>query len=430
MRNETRLHFQRMLTDARDETDRIFDLVHPAALYDRPIPERHRIIFYIGHLEAFDWNMVCRRALGMASFEPEFDRLFEFGIDPVSGNLPTDRPADWPGFTPIERYRARTRAAVDQAFAGAETAEAFSVAIEHRLMHAETLAYLLHRLTLDKKIHAGAREVRDWVWPAPQPRQIDIPAGDATLGRPREDEGFGWDNEYCAETAHVPAFSIDAFNVTNAQFLEFIEAGGYEERSFWTEGSWNWIRSSGIRHPNFWRRLQDMWMLDTMFSRIPLPLSWPVYVSHAEASAFSRWKGKALPTEAQYHRAAFGTPEGAERSLPWGDAIPAAGVHGNFDGLQWNPSSVGAFAAGASAFGVTDLMANGWEWLSTIFGPFQGFKPMALYPEYSAAFFDGAHFVMKGASPRTSAQMMRRSFRNWFQPHYPNIYATFRCVDN
>jgi formylglycine-generating enzyme required for sulfatase activity len=143
-----------------------------------------------------------------------------------------------------------------------------------------------------------------------------------------------------------------------------------------------------------------------------------VYVSHAEASAYARWSGKALPTEAQYQRAAFGSPGGSDAgSLP----------PGNFNFRSWSPMPVGSFAP--SAFGVFDLVGNGWEWTSTPFAPFEGFEAFSFYPGYSADFFDGKHFILKGASPRTSASLARQSFRNWFQPHYPNIYATFRCVE-
>jgi formylglycine-generating enzyme required for sulfatase activity len=154
-----------------------------------------------------------------------------------------------------------------------------------------------------------------------------------------------------------------------------------------------------------------------------------VYVSHAEASAYARWAGKSLPTEAQWHRAAYGTPQGTERPYPWGEQAPSA-LHGNFDFHRWDPAPVNAHPAGKSAFGAYDLLGNGWEWTSTVFGPLPGFEPFPFYRGYSANFFDGKHFVMKGGAPRTAACMLRRTFRNWFQGHYPFVYAGFRCVEN
>jgi len=166
-----------------------------------------------------------------------------------------------------------------------------------------------------------------------------------------------------------------------------------------------------------------------MFEAVPLPLEWPVYASHAEAEAYARWRGKSLPTEAQFHRAAYATPEGPERPYPWGHEPPDP-TRGNFDFKRWDPSPVGSHPRGDSAFGVSDLVGNGWEWTRSLFEPFPGFEAFPFYPGYSANFFDGKHYVMKGGSSRTAACMLRRSFRNWFQGYYPYVYASFRCVED
>src|SRR5271170_8030227 len=128
------------LSDARVRTDEIFDTVRPDSIYERPIPERHRIIFYLGHLEAFDWNLLRSRLPNAKSFDPEFDRLFAFGIDPVDGGLPSDRPSDWPVRPQIELYRDRIRTTIDAALESGDEPPhmLLNVAIEHRLMHAET----------------------------------------------------------------------------------------------------------------------------------------------------------------------------------------------------------------------------------------------------------------------------------------------------
>ena len=430
---------QRLL-EARTRTDELFDLVKPEALYDRPIPERHRIVFYLGHLESFDWNLLREQLLGVKAFHPEFDQLFAFGIDPVGGGLPTDQPQDWPSVAEVRDYARRVRQTLDADLAGAlsfapRTAGDFpagmllNVAIEHRLMHAETFAYMLHQLPLERKSRKAPVLA---LVPASERlchRMVEIPAGEATLGLSRSDETFGWDNEYEQQAVAVRAFAIDKFKVTNRQYLEFIAAGGYDERSFWGEPDWAWRTQHEITQPPFWRRVNGQWHYVTMFEELPLPLDWPVYVSHAEASAYARWAGKSLPSEAQWHRAAYATPEGRERNYPWGAAAPSAKL-GNFDLRDWDPSPVGAFPLGQSAFGVSGLLGNGWEWTSTPFEPFPGFEPFPFYPGYSANFFDGKHYLMKGGSARTAACMLRRSFRNWFQPHYQYVYAGFRCVSN
>ncbi len=425
------------LLEARRRSDELFALVREDSLYERPIPERHRIIFYIGHLEAFDWNLLHERALGLKSFHPEYDRLFAFGIDPVGGGLPMDQPADWPSIGEVRGYVRGVRAALDEHLAtgmldfSSAASDGFSldtllnVAIEHRLMHAETLAYMLHQLPSDRKIAPAAPlEISS---AQVEHGMVDIPAGVATLGIPRKSESFGWDNEFESYSVSVPAFTIDRYKVTNEQFLEFIAAGGYENRWFWSDEDWNWKSAQKISHPAFWKQAGDQWLYHTMFDEVPLPLDWPVYVSQAEASAYARWAEKDLPTEAQWHRAAYGTTEGNERDYPWGSEAPNSRF-GNFDFAWWNPTAVNAFPDGRSAFGVDDLVGNGWEWTSTQFAPFPGFEPFPFYPGYSADFFDGKHFVMKGGSARTAACMLRHSFRNWFQPHYQYVYAGFRCV--
>jgi gamma-glutamyl hercynylcysteine S-oxide synthase len=430
--------------EARRRSDALFSVVRADSLYERPIPERHRIIFYVGHLEAFDWNLLHAKIFGLKSFHPEFDRLFAFGIDPVSGGLPSDQPSDWPSLDTVHDYVTRIRAALDEKLADetleshCETRDGFAmdtllnVAVEHRLMHVETLAYMLHQLALDQKVRQGGLQNLDNA--AVVHRMVEVPAGVATLGLQRGPETFGWDNEYEAHTVNVPAFAIDRYKVTNRQYLEFMAAGGYETRSFWNDEDWNWRTTVRISHPVFWKKAGDHWLYRAMFDEVPLPLNWPVYVSHAEASAYARWAGKSLPTEAEWHHAAHGAAGGTERIYPWGREASSAGLGnskpGNFDFHRWEPTPVNAFPQGQSAFGVDDILGNGWEWTSTVFAPFPGFEPFPFYRGYSADFFDGKHFVMKGGSARTAACMLRPTFRNWFQAHYQYVYAGFRCVSH
>ena len=392
------------LAEARRQTDRLFEMVRPEALYGRPIPERHRIIFYIGHLEAFDWNLLSPHMPGLKPFHREFDRLFAFGIDPVDGGLPSDQPGDWPSLAEVRGYVDRVRNSLD----GFEDPLLSNVAIEHRLMHAETLAYMLHQLPFADKVNQGGHSKLS-AGPADS-RMVEIPAGTTTLGN--DSAGFGWDNEYAAHTVAVPAFEIDRYKVTNGQYREFLEAGGYEDCSLWSTDDWNWRTEQSIAHPVFWNRRNGRWFYRGMFEEIPLPAEWPVYVSHAEASAYAKWRGKKLPSEAQWHRAAIGSGQEPD----------------GFDFGKWDPSPVNANPRGASVSGVVGLWGNGWEWTSTAFAPFDGFQPFPFYPGYSANFFDGKHYVIKGGSTRTAACMLRRSFRNWFQPHYQYVYAGFRCV--
>ena len=406
---------------ARNETDKLFDLVRPDSLYERPIPERHRIIFYVGHLEAFDWNLLRPHMHKAAPFHPQFDRLFAFGIDPVDGGLPSDTPSDWPPEADVRNYVRCVRQILDDV---PHDDFLLHMALEHRLMHAETLAYMLHRLPFEAKIPEAQQPL-----PRNEPVRrgtIDIPAGSATLGLPRNG-AFAWDNEFDAHQVEVPAFTIDRHKVTNADYVRFIEAGGYQDRALWTDAAWEWKSTHRVTHPASWRSVHGEWRYRTMFEEIPFPSDWPVYVSQAEAAAYARWAGGRLPSEAEWHRAVYSTPQGQERAYPWGDELPAS-KHGYFDFARWDPAPVNAFPRGRSAFGLEGPVANGWEWTASHFAPFRGFEVHSSYPGYSADFFDGKHYVLKGGSPRTAACMLRRSFRNWFQPHYQYVYAGFRCA--
>ncbi|SPE21072.1 conserved hypothetical protein [Burkholderiales bacterium] len=422
---------------SRERSRALFDLLVDDAYYSRPIALRHPFVFYEGHIPAFSVNTLVKRALGQPGIEDALERLFARGIDPdgVCGPEP-DALAAWPSRELVRSFAAEAdrrvldaleRAEFDNAAGGAtDRLEALFTILEHEAMHQETLCYLLHRLPFEKKrLPNGYRPAGDGA--VPQSEWVGIARGRATLGVDHGTLPFGWDNEHPAHAVDVEQFSIERFDVTNAAFLEFVEAGGYDNERWWRPKDWSWRRSSNIRHPLFWESDGRDWYWRGMFGRLRLPLSWPVYVSFAEATAFSRWRQARLPSEAEFQRAAFGTPEAGERRYAWGEDDPCP-AHGVFDFSSWDPHPVGSHPAGRSAWGVDDLVGNGWEWTGSIFAPFPGFRPMASYPEYSADFFDNDHFVIKGASPGTAQELLRPTFRNWFRPCYPYVYATFRCA--
>ena len=412
----------------------LFDLLTDDAYYEQPIALRHPIVFYEGHLPAFSFNTLVKRGLGRPSIDARLEALFARGIDPEE-EAAEGQKAVWPDRAVVEQFAAEADKQVIDAIAHADVeqpghplldrAEAVYAILEHEAMHQETLLYMWHRLPLEQKQSppgyrprvSGSRPSHEWV---------EVPGGCATLGVERGSIRFGWDNEFPSVSAAVEPFAIERHDVTNERFLEFVESGGYRQERWWTPEDWRWVQTDGVSHPLFWEREDDVWLWRAMFDRVPLPLSWPVYVSHAEASAYTRWRGTRLPTEAEFQRAAYGSPEG-ERRFPWGDAEPARS-EGVFDFTSWDPEPAGSHPIGSSAWGVDDLAGNGWEWTATTFAPFPGFRVMASYPEYSSDFFDGQHFVMKGASPATARQLIRPTFRNWFRSRYPYVYATFRCV--
>ena len=428
----------------RARSRQLFDLLVDEAYYSQPIALRHPIVFYEGHLPGFSFNTLAKKALGRPSIDPRLETLFARGIDPheatggganrVLSDSP-GRPAGWPSRDEVHAFADEADRQVIDALLNADLdrpghpfldrSEAVFTILEHEVMHQETLLYMWHRLPFEQKRTPDGYRPRV-EGHAPRSEWVEVPAGGATLGVARGTNPFGWDNEHPASSASVQEFAIERHDVTNERYLEFVDAGGYRDPQWWRPEDWAWLQRDLVVSPLFWERHDDRWHWRGMFELMPLPPAWPVYVSQAEASAYARWSGARLPTEAEFQRAAYGSPAG-ERIHPWGDAAPDA-TRGVFDFSGWDPEAAGSHPHGASAWGVDDLVGNGWEWTSTAFGPFPGFQPMASYPEYSADFFDGEHVVMKGASTATAKELLRPAFRNWFRARYPYVYATFHCV--
>ena len=392
-RKLTREDLREWYRRTRVRTANLFEIPTEEAYYAQPIALRNPIVFYEGHLPAFAVNTLLKLALRQPGLNEAFEILFARGIDPDSEDA-VDGASLWPKRREVQSYRDAAQARIENAimtapFDDAISNEAVFTIIEHELMHQETLLYMFHNLPYEQKVRRKPRIVTN---DSHLPNEfVRIPRGVATLGASRED--FGWDNEFPEHRIEVGEFRIQRYDITNREYLEYLNA-------------------TGAPPPHFWIRKDGAWFWRGMFELIPLPGNWPVYVTFDEAMAYARWAGARLPTEAEYHRAAEGP-------------VP---TRGNFDFVSFEPVPVGSYPESASAWGVHDLVGNGWKWTSTPFAGFTGFKPMETYPQYSADFFDDKHFVLKGASPATARELIRKSFRNWFRPNYPFVYATFRCV--
>lgn len=421
----------------RQRTAALFDLLDGEdTCYSQPVALRHPPVFYEGHLPAFSFNTLIKKALGRPGVDASLESLFARGIDPeaaTASSSPDRNRALWPDRRTIRAFAAEADARVLDALIHADLdqpghplldrGEAAFAILEHEAMHHETMLYMWHRLPFDQKRRPVTYRPRV-DGPVPRQQWVDVPAGEATLGVDRGAVLFAWDNECGPFRSPVPAFAIEQHDVTNDAFMAFVEAGGYATPDFWTPDDWHWLQVEGITHPLFWERADGNWYWRGMFELIDLPPSWPVFVSHAEAAAYARWRGARLPTEAEYARAAHASPLREHRRIDRAPA-PESGV---FDFSSWDPEPAGSHPSGRSAWGIDDLVGNGWEWTSTPFAPFPGFEARASYPEYSADFFDNQHFVMKGASPATARELVRSPFRNWFRSRYPYVYATFRCA--
>jgi gamma-glutamyl hercynylcysteine S-oxide synthase len=305
----------------------------------------------------------------------------------------------------------------------------FKLVLEHELQHQETLAYLFHLLDPSQKVRP-AEPTR----PAPAgdtraaSEMVSIPEGAFVMGSVWD--SFAYDNELPAREVFVPAFKLDRLLTTNEHYQHFVNEGGYERREFWSEEGWAWREREGWAHPLYWRREGAGWRERRMFGEGELSGHLPVTgVSWYEAEAYARFRGARLPTEAEWEKAAsWDESAGAKRRFAWGDEAPTERLC-NFGLRFWGTTPVGDFPEGASPYGCYDMTGNVWEWTSTPFEGYPGFKPFP-YPEYSETWFDGDHRVLKGGSWATSTSVLRTCFRNFFRRHFRIAFAGLRLAED
>ncbi|MFZ4629042.1 MAG: SUMF1/EgtB/PvdO family nonheme iron enzyme [Blastocatellia bacterium] len=422
MRGTTSREFGEWFEAVWQRSDELFALIPESYWLERPIALRHPFLFYLGHLPAFAWNQICRGALGGGHLDQCLDQLYERGIDPEDEVAVVPRSSDyWPTVAETLDYRDKVRRAITESIDEVlsregdllcEYGRVLHLVIEHELMHHETLLYLLAAAP-------SAMATRPSRLPAPvsgageAAEMVSIDAGQVTIGAEWEDLDFGWDNEFGQLVVDLPSFRIDSLPVRNSDWYSFWRRAG--DASLFPQ---SWIRDGGEL------------LVRTVFGPVPFELAegWPVQVSGDQARRYCATQGGRLPTEAELHRAAYTTPAGEVRRYPWGDEPPTA-QHGCFGFVGWSPAPVGSTPAGASAWGVEELVGNGWEWTCSPFRPLPEFVPWArTYPGYSADFFDDAHDVVFGASWATDVKLLRPSFRNWYRRNYPYPFTSFRVV--
>jgi gamma-glutamyl hercynylcysteine S-oxide synthase len=298
----------------------------------------------------------------------------------------------------------------------------YRMVIQHEHQHCETMLATLQLRDAEYPLPAV---------PAPRRRPLERPetlieGGSFVFGT--SDDPWAYDNERPAHETETPPFWIDTAPVTNRAFLEFVEAGGYEDERLWTDEGWSWRGEAGAKHPEFWRREGDGSWSRTRFGHVePLPLDEPVqHVSWYEADAFARWAGKRLPTEREWEVAASVDDDG-KRRFPWGDEWPRA-EHANLAQPQrFGPAAVGSYPRGAAACGAQHLIGDVWEWTSSDFRAYPGFRAFP-YVEYSEVFFGSEYKVLRGGSWAVHPTAVRSTFRNWDLPQRRQIFSGFRCA--
>jgi iron(II)-dependent oxidoreductase len=418
-----------LIRDLRDSRVRLRWLVDDLSDEQLSVPHLdvvNPILWEIGHVAWFQEYWTLRRLAGREPMRADADRLYD--------SAAVHHDTRWDLALPS---RAETIAYLDDVLdAVCQRLEARSIDADdvyfhklvtfHEDMHGEALVYTRQTLGYE------APRVRQRHPPAggPCPGDVDIPGGAFELGA-RRDAAFVFDNEKWSHPIRVEPFRIARAPVTQGQFAEFVDGGGYQRDEWWSDEGLRWRESVHASHPLHWRiDAPGRWLRMHYDYLIPLAPDQPVmHVSWHEAQAFCAFSNRRLPTEAEWELAAAGVPDGrggvsaTKREFPWGDDPPTP-EHAHLDLESDGPCDVGAFAKGDSAFGCRQMIGNVWEWTSSTFAPYPGFV-VDPYREYSAPWF-GTHKVLRGGCFATRSRLLRNTWRNFYTPDRRDVLAGFR----
>ncbi len=312
----------------------------------------------------------------------------------------------------------------------------YLLSVLHEDMHGEAFTYM--RQTLEYPAPQAGNTHADStpheLGEGPLPGDVEIPEATFQLGA-TPDLPFVFDNEKWAHPVEIPPFKIARAPVTNAEFSQFVEDGGYLRREFWSPQGWIWRTKTGAQHPHYWRRGEKGWLRRHFNKLVLIEENAPIiHVSWYEAEAYCHWTGRRLPTEAEWELVASAEPTtdgrgiaGGKRRYPWGDDLPSPD-HANLDSRFLGCVDVGAFPSGDSAFGCRQMMGNVWEWTASPFYPFPGYIVDFPYKEYSAPWF-GYRKVLKGGAWATRSRLACNTYRNFFRPYRNDIFAGFRTCE-
>jgi iron(II)-dependent oxidoreductase len=421
--NDQREDLARELIAARDRTLRLTDHDEPE-LVRQHSPLMSPLVWDLAHIGQQEDLWLLRRGDTRCPglLPPDVELLYDAFTQPraVRNRLPLLPPVEARAFCREVRGRVLDRL---DGLSAADDPFDFAMVVSHEHQHDETMLQALQLRPGAPLLEPGA--------PLPRGRagvagtSVLVPGGPFVLGVDAADEPFSLDNERPAHRVDVPPFRIGRVPVTNAEYARFVADGGYGTARWWSARGWAHRLEAGLERPQFWGPDGTRTRLGVVEE---LPPDEPVqHVTFFEAEAYAAWAGARLPTEVEWEKAAVWDPAiGRRRRFPWGSAEPTPAV-ANLGGSALRPAGVGAYPAGASAYGVEQLMGDVWEWTSSPFRPWPSFRPM-LYATYSEPFFDGDYRVLRGGSWAVAASILRPSFRNWDHPVRRQIFSGIRLA--
>jgi iron(II)-dependent oxidoreductase len=382
------------------------------------------LVWDLGHIAAFEDLWLVHRYGERPLLHEDLTSVYDAFETPRAhrGDLPFLRPSEARDY--LDEVRGRAFDVVEERGIGDGTIH--EMVLRHEQQHGETMLQTLQLAKLPGYRLDPPRDGRVRMGQTHTGLEfVEIPGGEVTIGAPGT--GFAYDNERPCHRTDVRGYLLAATPVTNATYLTFVEGGGYQRREWWSDEGWAWKEDYDISRPGCWTAdLTAEWRLGTLE---PLhPAAPVVHISWFEADAFARANGARLPTEIEWEKAATWDQE-EHRSLtyPWGERFPEPGRHANVDQLAGGTTPVGSHPAGASPYGVEDLIGNVWEWTSSPFGGYPGFVPYP-YREYSEVFFGERYRVLRGGSWATRSRVITPTFRNWDFPERRQIFAGVRLA--
>jgi iron(II)-dependent oxidoreductase len=418
------------LADAHAHTDALLAPVDDARLHVQHDPIMSPLVWDYGHVAVYQELWLVQQLSGVAPTDDARMHHYDAFENPrrVRAALPLMSRAE------VAEYRgvvdSKSLALLEEADVDGNpdpllrSGYVYDMIVQHEHQHCETLLQTLQLMQggygVTLPALPGGREVAL--------DTVSIPAGRYPIG---SDEHAPYDNEHPIVWVDLDGFSIDRFPVTSGQYAEFVEDGGYTRESLWSPAGWGWLQGdgAGTAAPKHWQRRDGGWWTQRFGHDQPVDMRTPVmHVCWHEAQAYCRWAGRRLPTEAEWEVAAtWDARAQRKRRYPWGDEPPTA-EHANLDQRLFGAAPVGAYPRGASAFGCEQMVGDVWEWTSSDFAPYPGFRAFP-YREYSEVFFGPDYKVLRGASWAARASVSRATFRNWDYPIRRQIFAGFRCVD-
>jgi iron(II)-dependent oxidoreductase len=413
----------RELTTARDRTLRLTDHDEPELLRQHN-PLLSPLVWDLAHVGQQEDLWLLRRgdARREGLLPRDVEALYDAFTHPraARSRLPLLPPVEARSF--CREVRGRVLDRLDRLGADDDPFD-FAMVVSHEQQHDETMLQALNLRSGPPLLGAGA--------PLPTGRpgvagtSVLVPAGPFVLGVDAADEPFSLDNERPAHVVDLPAFRIGRVPVTTAEYAAFVADGGYRTRRWWSERGWSHRAAAGLERPLFWNGDGTRTRFGITEELVP---DEPVqHVTFFEAEAYAAWAGARLPTEAEWEKAAAWDPQaGRRRRFPWGALEPTPEL-ANLGGDALRPAPVGAYPAGASAYGAEQLLGDVWEWTTSSFEPWPGFRPM-LYADYSAPFFGGDYRVLRGGSWAVAPSILRPSFRNWDHPIRRQIFSGIRLA--